>query len=71
MTLQDALKSGKCFKRPHHGSYVKVGPYEILYWLSDPVNPMEITKSSILATDWELAPDKSDFSELFFPLEIK
>ncbi len=66
MTIQDAIKSGKPFKRPNHDLWMVVNQNEVFYDRSSfpedrqfavrPLiyQPVGLCVSAILADDWEV-----------------
>lgn len=51
MTLQEAILTGKPFKRSHHSHFITVGADEILYW-ENTDKKVSFTSEAILAEDW-------------------
>lgn len=70
MTIQEAIKSGKPFKRPGHDLYLVV--FHQMFYVDIPVfddteitvpvsaySPIYIASSAILADDWEVKEDEA------------
>lgn len=73
MTLQQALKKGRFFKRPKHRDYLYVNSVGIICWMNHMPHHASFTHEAILADDWlvfDTVPEivkKEDTKILKFP----
>lgn len=58
MTIQEALNSGKRFKRPVHGSFMYMDGLSIYFNEYETPREYKALVEDILATDWEVEPPK-------------
>ena len=61
MTIQEAIKSGKPFRRPNHGFWITIFQNRFYVYLEPSMQTgeqiiAEIHPTAVLATDWEVKP---------------
>lgn len=60
MTIQEAIKSGKPFRRKDWKVWLKIENLFCFLIVNEDLIPQFLTKHDILATDWEIKSEKEN-----------